>query len=123
MDLQFKEYLEFSSSMVVGESCLDLARQGVTKSKVYDLDLDGVNRGEIPIKAHCTFPDGVTTIGQDQDIEVTQCSSPNCISHEINYNSTMMNQMIALIQSSTECFQKIDFNCLSAPLIESVSGK
>ena len=36
--------------MTVAESCLEIANHGLTDSKEYDLDFDGINRGQAPIK-------------------------------------------------------------------------
>ena len=36
--------------MTVSESCLEIAHHGLTISKEYDLDFDGINRGQAPIK-------------------------------------------------------------------------
>ena len=80
------------------------------------------NRGQIPIKAHCSLPDGVTKIGDELEIEISHCGSQDYFTHEINYESVTINQIIALIQSSTECYQKIEYHCLSTPLAVSVSN-
>ena len=79
------------------------------------------NRGQIPIKAHCSLPDGVTKIGDELEIEISHCGSQDYFTHEINYDSVTIDQIIALIQSSTECYQKIEYHCLSTPLAVSVS--
>ena len=81
-----------------------------------------LNRGQVPIKAHCSLPDGLTKIGEEVEIELSHCDSTGCFAHEINYDSVTIEQIIALIQSSTECYQKIEFHCLSAPLVASVSN-
>ena len=44
LDAKFQEYVELSSLMTVVESCLELANHGITTSKEYDLDPDGINR-------------------------------------------------------------------------------
>ena len=80
------------------------------------------NRGQIPIKAHCSLPDGVTKIGDELEIEISHCGSQDYFTHEINYDSVTIDQIIALIQSSTECYQKIEYHCLSTPLAVSVSN-
>ena len=107
--------------MTVAESCLEISNRGVTESKEYDLDFDGINRGHLPIKGHCELPSGFTTIGKTLVIEITHCSSPNCFVFDVGYTSVMRDQMAALIKSSTNCHQNIEFRCLSAPLITAVS--
>ena len=42
--------LEELSKLDVTETCLDLKNYGLTISKEYDLDPDGLNEGQIPIK-------------------------------------------------------------------------
>jgi len=123
LDAKFQEYVELSSLMTVAESCLELASHGITTSKEYDLDPDGINRGQIPIKAHCSLPDGVTKIGHEIEIEVLHCDTQSCFTHVMNYDSVTIEQIIALMQSSTECYQKIEFHCLSTPLVASVTDE
>ena len=81
-----------------------------------------LNRGQVPIKAHCSLPDGLTKIHDELEIEVSHCDSQGCFTHDIDYDSVTIEQIIALIQSSTECYQKIEFHCLSTPLVASVSN-
>jgi len=113
---ELRNHKELSRLMTVAESCLELANHGITTSKEYDLDPDGVNRGQIPIKAHCSLPEGVTKIGDELEIEISHCGSQGSFTHEINYDSVTIDQIIALIQSSTECYQKIEYHCLSTSL-------
>ena len=37
------------------ENCLEQVNHGLTDSKDYFLDPDGVNRGHVPIKVHCSW--------------------------------------------------------------------
>merc|ERR1712008_166250 len=120
---ELRNHKELSRLMTVTESCLELANHGITTSKEYDLDPDGVNRGQIPIKAHCSLPEGVTKIGDELEIEISHCGSQGSFTHEISYDSVTIDQIIALIQSSTECYQKIEYHCLSTPLAVSVTGE
>ena len=41
---ELRDHKELSRLMTVTESCLELANHGITTSKEYDLDPDGVNR-------------------------------------------------------------------------------
>ena len=107
--------------ITVSESCLEISNHGVTESKIYDLDFDGISRGQLPIKGHCELPSGFTTIGETLVIDINQCSSPNCFVFDVEYTSVMRDQMAALIKSSTSCHQNIEFRCLSAPLVTAVS--
>ena len=79
-------------------------------------------RGQIPIKAYCSLPDGITKIGHEIEIEVLHCDTQSCFTHDMNYDSATIEQIIALMQTSTECYQKIEFHCLSTPLVASVSN-
>ena len=41
---ELRDHKELSRLMTVTESCLELANHGITTSKEYDLDPDGINR-------------------------------------------------------------------------------
>ena len=41
---ELRNHKELSRMMTVAESCLELANHGITTSKEYDLDPDGINR-------------------------------------------------------------------------------
>ena len=63
---------------------------------------------------------GVTKIGEDLDIDITHCNTSNCFTHDIHYNSQKMEQIKALIETSSECYQEMIFHCHSTPLIAPV---
>ena len=107
--------------MTVTETCLELKNYGLTVSKEFDLDPDGINRGQIPIKAWCEIPEGITIIGETKEIDFAQSQSPNRDTHDIEYEPHLMDQIKALIDASSECYQEISFYCHSAPLIDPVS--
>ena len=75
----------------------------------------------LTFKGYCELPSGVTTIGEELEIEITHCADANCFMHEVGYSSTMLDQMGALINGSSGCLQIIQFYCLSTPLIDTVS--
>ena len=107
--------------MTVTETCLELKNYGLTVSKEFDLDPDGINRGQIPIKAWCEIPEGITIIGEAKEIEILHSQSPNRDTHDIEYEPLLMDQIKALIDTSSECYQEISFYCHSTPLIDPVS--
>ena len=59
------------------------------------------------------------------DVEIEHCqTSEDCFTYEINgYDPLMLDQIHALTQASSECYQELEFNCLSAPLVTAVSKK
>ena len=89
------------------------------------MDFDGVNQGQAPIRAYCDFNANVTIIGDTLEVEIEHCqSSDDCFAYEVNgYDSVMLAQIQALTKESSECYQEVEFNCLSAPLVTAVSRK
>ena len=112
--------LDELAKLSVTETCLDLNAFGLNVSKEFDLDPDGLNQGQTPIKAWCDLPEGITKIGMEIEIEVPRTDSPNTYTYNFEYEPRMIDQMKALIDSSSECFQEITFYCLSTPLIAPV---
>ena len=88
---------------------------------IRDLDPDGLNKGQLPIKAWCEFLRGITKIGNLLEFDVKHCNSSNCFTRDIHYEPKIMEQIKALIDSSFACFQEITFQCFITPLIASVS--
>ena len=112
--------LDELAKLSVTETCLDLNAFGLNISKEFDLDPDGLNQGQTPIKAWCDLPEGITKIGMETEIEVPRTDSQNSFTYNFEYEPRMIDQMKALIDSSSECFQEITFYCLSTPLIAPV---
>ena len=108
------------SKFSVTETCLDLIDYGFTNSDEFNLDFDGLNSGQPPIKAWCEIPEGITKIGKPIEIEINPCDSSKCLDHEIEYTPQMLDQIKSLTDKSSKCFQEITFNCKSTPLISPV---
>ena len=107
--------------MTVTETCLELKNYyGLNVSKEYDLDPDGLNQGQLPIRAWCDLPSGITKIGQKLEIDILHCNSSDCFTHDIGYEPQVMEQIKTLIQTSGICYQEITFHCFITPLIAPV---
>ncbi|CAG0886206.1 unnamed protein product [Darwinula stevensoni] len=101
-------------------TCQSLADLGVTTTGIYSVDPDGVLVGDPPIKVFCDMEtDPVSTIvlhdAMDEDAVVDRCDRPGCFGRNVTYNASMT-QMVALIDRSQSCDQKIRYGCLSAAL-------
>ena len=119
LDNQFSN-LEDLSKLSVKETCMELKNYGLTGSREFDLDPDGLNQGQVPIKAWCKIPEGITKIGKPLEIEITHSKSQSRFTHDIDYEPVLMDQIKALMDSSSECYQEITFYCHSTPLINLV---
>ena len=47
------------------ESCFHYGKMGFSESGIYPIDPDGKSQYLAPIKAHCSLPDGKTTVGKN----------------------------------------------------------
>ena len=83
LKLEFRDLSKIFRMMNVAETCIELGRRGLNDSKYYDLDPDGVNRGQVPIKAYCELPSGVTSIGRTEEIEIGHCNTSKCFVYVI----------------------------------------
>ena len=103
-------------------TCSELWKQDITRNQEVFLDSDGINYGEKPVKAFCTFPSSNVTFGEELHVNITQCEGADCF-HSPNFqnDSSTQNQIQNVIDASTSCSQKWLFNCKSAPLKEPVS--
>ena len=79
-----------------------------------------VNIKNLIFKAWCELPEGITKIGKNHEIEIKQTNSPDRFTYDIEYAPPLMEQIKALIDSSSECFQELTFQCYSTPFIEPV---
>ena len=71
--------------------------------------------GLAPIRAHCDFPSRHTTIGKTVKVQVGKCDSVQCFEYQHTYDA-FMQQIVGLMHKSEECSQKLQFDCLLAPL-------
>jgi len=106
---------EITNVLSVEESCQQLSNLGFTKSRQYPIDPDGKSQNLNPIMAHCSLPDGKTTVGKPIKIDIDHCLTNLCFEKEVPYEEPM-EQLQALISSSTKCTQDIIMLCLLAPI-------
>ena len=102
-------------------TCSELWKQDITRNQEVFLDSDGVNHGEKPVKAFCTFPSSNVTFGEEKNINITNCDGPDCFQSDFEIDSSILNQMQNVIEASTSCSQRWLFNCKSASLKQPVS--
>ena len=108
--------------MTAPATCENLWKQDITRDQEVFLDSDGVNHGEKPVKAFCSFPSNNVTFGEERHFNVTHCDGEKCFkSPDFQIDSSRKNQIQNVIDASTSCSQKWLFNCKSAPLKEPVS--
>ena len=119
----FEERLEFVEEMTKVKtlrSCEELARHGISKSGMYQIDPDGEMISNDPIRVNCIFENGqaITEIShyQEKVIVVDNCEGIGCFKQEINYEIPI-GQMEALISLSETCEQSVSYGCFLAPLI------
>ena len=64
LKLKLNELKEVTDVLKVEESCLHFAKMGFSESGEYPIDPDGKSQNLPPIMAHCSLPDGKTTVGK-----------------------------------------------------------
>ena len=88
---------------------------GITTSRTFDLDIDGPHFGLPAVTAHCEIPSGITTIGQNIEVNVESCNMTDCFSADVQYSGSL-EQIVAIIQDSNTCSQSLTIECEDAPL-------
>ena len=78
------------------------------------LDPDGQNVKEEAFQAFCEIPAGRTILGEDVQVQAQKCDGLHCFEHSMNY-SAPLTQIVELIESSGNCSQLINVECISAP--------
>ena len=121
---RFPILLKMATKMFANvKNCQDLANIGFTQSGTYQLDPDGQDVGEDPIKVLCNFDDNTTEIVHDKTSPITiqNCilsNSLGCHETALDYGYQVpISQIRALIKSSDHCEQSIRFDCFLAPLM------
>ena len=99
----------------------NLWNQGIVRDQEIFLDSDGINYGEKPVKAFCSFPNSNVTFGEEQHVNITRCEGADCFKSDFQIDNSTLNQMQNVIETSTSCSQKWLFSCKSAPLKQPVS--
>ena len=59
--------------MTAPATCSELWKQDITRDQEVFLDPDGLNNGEQPVQAFCTFPRNNVTFGEENHINITHC--------------------------------------------------
>ena len=107
--------LEVAKKTSVPKSCSEVINLGITTSRTFDLDTDGPNIGLPAVTAHCEIPSGITTIGQNFEVNVETCDTADCFSADVPFPGSL-EQIEALIQDSNTCSQSLTVECEDAPL-------
>ena len=94
------------------KSCSDLAKNGIVESGEFDLDLIQDHK---PVKAWCNLPEGETVLGQNTTIEIEHCTGSGCIQEDLTYDNAL-EEIVALMDSTSDCQQDITFICNLAPI-------
>ena len=94
------------------KSCTELANQKINRSQDIFIDVDGIDYGFQPTKAHCSFPSNKTTFGRVQEIVF----NPSEETHNLTYDEAMFNQIKMTIDNSAFCSQTWSFACYSSSL-------
>ena len=68
-----KLQIEELRKMTAPATCSELWKQDITRDQEVFLDPDGLNNGEKPVKAFCTFPRNNVTFGEENHIDITHC--------------------------------------------------
>ena len=117
LELRIQELQKLNSPA----SCSVLWKQGIERDQNIFLDSDGVNRGEKPVQAFCSFGSNNDTFGEEKRINITHCEGADCFQSDLQTDSSSRNQIQNAIKASTSCSQNWSFNCESAPLKHPVS--
>ena len=107
--------LEVAKKATLPKSCSDVISLGITTSRIFDLDIDGPHFGLPVATVHCEIPSGITTIGQNFEVDVHPCDTTDCFSADVPYLGSL-EQIAALIQNSNSCSQSLTIECEDAPL-------
>ena len=113
-------HVEELSKIKVLRSCEELARHGVSKNGIYEVDPDGELVGYDPISVYCTFDNGIAITevkhSYEKVIDVEKCEGIGCFKQDIDY-MIPLSQIEALTSISESCDQSISFGCFLAPLL------
>ena len=116
-----KLQLEEMKKRIAPATCAELSNQGIVRDQEIFLDSDGINYGEKPVKAFCSFPSNNVTFGEEKHVNITHCEGQDCFQSDFQVDNSTLNQMQNVIEASTSCSQKWLFNCVSASLKQTVS--
>ena len=117
LELQIQELQKLNAPA----TCSEVWKQGIERDQNIFLDSDGVNHGEKPVQAFCSFRSNNDTFGEEKHINITHCEGADCFQSDFQIDSSARNQIQNVIGASTACSQKWSFSCKSAPLKQPVS--
>ena len=105
------------SKLRMAPTCEHLSMYGITKSGIYNINLNKDALGGKPVEVYCNFTTMTTELMHDskESVDIEKCSSPECSKYDVNYLAST-EQLQELIDLSVECMQDITFDCHSAPL-------
>ena len=89
-----------------------LKNQGIERNQEIFLDGDGVNLGQPPIKASCTFPEAKVSFGEET---IVNDQMDSIVANDI------LPQMNNIMDASSSCSQSFQFDCASVPIKHPVS--
>ena len=105
-------------------SCEELQKQGISRSQQTYLDGDGQGHGTFPAKGNCIFPEAKTVFGEEKVINITTCGEdPMCFKENLFFETDVLNQINIFMETSYDCSQSWEFDCISAPIRQPVSSK
>ena len=116
-----KVQIEELQKVTAPATCSKLFKQDITRDQEVYLDSDGVNHGEKPVKAFCSFPSKNVTFGEEKHVNITNCDGADCFQSDFDIDSSTLNQIQSVIETSISCSQKWLFKCKSASLKQPVS--
>lgn len=108
-----------SVNVVFATSCSDLRLAGFSESKSYHISLSGL----APFTVYCDMRDkngtGVTVIGHDSEARtlVIGTEDPGSFQRDITYSGYTKQQLVSLIDASTNCEQFIKYECHGSVLL------
>ena len=73
-----KLQIEALQKMTAPATCSELWKQDITRDQEVFLDPDGLNNGEKPFKAYCTFSRDKVTVGEGNHTNITHCEGTDC---------------------------------------------
>ena len=108
--------------IITTKTCSELRRAGITISKKYTIDPDGIG-GVAAFYAFCDMTDkggvGVTIISHDSETRtlVNGFNAPGSYSRDVKYNGVSKAQLVSLIGASLKCEQFIKYECYDSVLL------
>ena len=101
-------------------SCSDIRQAGFTVSKIYYISPGGL----APFAVYCDMRDkngvGVTVISHDSEERglVSGGEYPGTFQRKVNYNGYNKQQLVSLIDTSTNCEQFLKYECYGSVLLD-----